>query len=86
MKPLERIKIVELGMYVAAPGISRLLGDWGAEVIKVESLKGDNARYAGNQSRMPARPDCNLVFSIMNAGKKLVRSKPGFSFSSPSKP
>jgi len=72
MKPLERIKIVELGMYVAAPGISRLLGDWGAEVIKVEAPKGDNARYAGNQSRMPARPDCNLVFSIMNAGKKLV--------------
>lgn len=42
MKPLEGLKVVELGMYVAAPGISRLLGDWGAEVIKIESPKGDN--------------------------------------------
>ena len=72
MKPLEGIKVIELGMYVAAPGVSRLLGDWGAEVIKVESPKGDNCRYSGAQARLPAKPDCNLTFSIINSGKKLV--------------
>lgn len=72
MKPLEGIKVVEMGMYVAAPGISRLLGDWGAEVIKIESPKGDNCRGSGAQVRMPTKPDCNLTFSIANSGKKFV--------------
>ena len=72
MKPLEGLKIVELGMYIAVPGLSRLLGDWGAEVIKVEPPKGDNCRYSGAQVRIPARPDCNLTFSVANSGKKMV--------------
>ena len=72
MKLLEGLKIVELGMYVAAPGITRLLGDWGAEVIKVEPPNGDKARYSGAQFRLPTKPDCNTNFSIANSGKKLV--------------
>jgi len=72
MKPLEGIKVIELGMYVAAPGVARLLGDWGAEVIKVESPKGDHCRGSGAQVRMPIKPDCNLTFSIANSGKKMV--------------
>lgn len=72
MKPLEGLKVVELGMYVAAPGVSRLLGDWGAEVIKIESPKGDSCRYSGAQVRMPTKPDCNLTFSIANSGKKML--------------
>ena len=72
MKLLEGLKIVELGMYVAAPGITRLLGDWGAEVIKVEPPTGDKARYSGAQFRLPTKPDCNTNFSIANSGKKLV--------------
>lgn len=72
IKPLEGLKIVELGMYLAAPGVARLLGDWGAEVIKVESVKGDSARYSGIQVRLPALPDCNIIFSIINSGKKFL--------------
>lgn len=72
MKPLEGVKVIELGVYVAAPGVSRLLGDWGAEVIKVEPPKGDSCRYSGAQVRMPIKPDCNLTFSINNSGKKLI--------------
>ena len=72
MKPLEGLKIVELGMYLAAPGVTRLLSDWGAEVIKIESLNGDAARYSGIQVRLPALPDCNIIFSIINSGKKLL--------------
>lgn len=72
MRPLEGLKVVELGMYATAPSVTRLLGDWGAEVIKVESPTGDNTRYSGAQSRLPTQPDCSLLFSIMNSGKKLV--------------
>lgn len=72
MKPLEGLKVIELGMYATAPSVTRLLCDWGAEVIKVESPTGDNTRYSGAQSRLPTQPDCSLLFSIMNSGKKLV--------------
>lgn len=41
MKPLEGVKVVELATYFAAPSCARLLADWGADVIKVESPKGD---------------------------------------------
>ena len=41
MKPLHGIKVVELGTHVAVPMATRLLADWGAEVIKVENPTGD---------------------------------------------
>ena len=72
MQPLEGMKVVELGAYLAGPGVSRLLGDWGADVIKVEPPKGDNARYSGSAVRLPAQPDCNITFSIINSGKRLL--------------
>ena len=72
MQPLEGMKVVELGMYVAAPGITRLLGDWGAEVIKIESPTGDKARVSGSRVRLPIKPDCNPTFSLANSGKKLI--------------
>lgn len=72
MKPLEGVKVIELGVYVAVPGLTRLLSDWGADVIKVEPPTGDNCRISGAQVRMPTKPDCNLTFSIANSGKKLI--------------
>lgn len=72
MKPLEGLKVIELGMYIAGPGITRLLGDWGAEVIKVESPKGDASRFSGMQARLPATDACNPLFSLANSGKKMV--------------
>lgn len=72
MKPLGGLKVVELGVFVAGPGVSRLLGDWGAEVIKVESPKGDSSRYSGLQARLPSSPECNPLFSVVNSGKKLI--------------
>lgn len=72
MKPLEGLKVVELGVYVAGPAVSRLMGDWGADVIKVEPPKGDSCRFSGSQARLPATPDCNLTFSMVNSGKKMI--------------
>ena len=44
-KPLEGITVVELAMFVAAPSAARMLADWGATVIKIESPKGDPMRF-----------------------------------------
>ena len=44
MKPLEGIKVVDLTTYMATPATGRILGEWGADVIKVEAAKGDPLR------------------------------------------
>ena len=44
---LQGVRIVELATYVAAPSAGRILGDWGAEIIKVEPPpRGDSTRFA----------------------------------------
>ena len=45
--PLAGVRILELGHYIAAPFATRLLGDLGAEVIKVEPPGGDPVRQWG---------------------------------------
>lgn len=72
MKPLEGLKVVELGVYLAIPGVSRLMADWGAEVIKVEAPKGDASRYTGYTINLPSNNQCNPLFSLHNSGKKLI--------------
>jgi len=33
--PLEGIKVVEMGLWVAGPSAAAMLGDWGASVVKI---------------------------------------------------
>ena len=43
--PLEGVKVVELGMWVAGPACAGILADWGADVVKLEPPGiGDPAR------------------------------------------
>src|ERR1700760_1286555 len=45
--PMEGIKVVELGVWVAGPAAGGILADWGADVIKIEPPDGDPARMFG---------------------------------------
>ena len=45
--PLEGFRILDLTTILFGPFGAQILGDWGAEVIKVEALAGDGWRYAG---------------------------------------
>ena len=68
MKLLEGIRIIELGNYIAAPTASRLLADFGAEVIKVERPhRGDELRkwrlYGGETS---------MLYRTINRNKKSI--------------
>jgi crotonobetainyl-CoA:carnitine CoA-transferase CaiB-like acyl-CoA transferase len=47
--PLTGLRILEIGHFVAAPFCTRILGDLGADVIKVEPLGGDPVRQWGEQ-------------------------------------
>ena len=69
--PLNGVRVVELGVWVAGPACAGVLADWGAEVIKVEPPEGDPQRNifgALGQSDQPAVPP----FEIDNRGKKSV--------------
>jgi len=39
--PMEGIRVVELGFWVAGPSAGAVLADWGAEVVKIEPPDGD---------------------------------------------
>jgi formyl-CoA transferase len=66
--PLDGVRVLELGNYIAAPTAGRLLADFGAEVIKVERPRvGDELRswrlYAGETS---------MLFRTINRNKKSI--------------
>jgi crotonobetainyl-CoA:carnitine CoA-transferase CaiB-like acyl-CoA transferase len=45
--PLHGITVIDLGQYIATPGATQTLADLGADVIKVEGPRGDQARTIG---------------------------------------
>ncbi len=74
MKPdlLKGIRIVDLTTYAAAPGAGRMMADWGADVIKVETFGGDPMRGFGNTMGVPATDEENPVWELENGNKRGV--------------
>jgi glutaryl-CoA transferase len=68
--PLENLRIVDLSRIVAGPLATQILGDYGAEVIKVEHpLGGDDSR----QWAPPRAPDGQAsYFFAVNRGKRSI--------------
>ena len=65
--PLSGLKIIDLTNIIMGPYTTQLLGDLGADVIKVESLDGDDSRsigpFSGNESS---------YFMSLNRGKRSI--------------
>lgn len=73
MLPLKGLKVVDLTTFLATPTTGRVLGEWGADVIKVEAFKGDPCRT--NQAvvfGMPSSDEENLAFDMANFHKRFV--------------
>ena len=67
---LRGIRVLELGDYVSAAFGARLLGDYGAEVIKIEAPgAGDMARRHGPFPQSGPDPDASGLFMFLNRGK-----------------
>lgn len=71
-KPLSGLRVVELSTFVAAPACTKLLADWGAEVIKVETEKGDPFRRFGVTFGVPASEEENPLNDMLNGGKRCI--------------
>jgi len=68
--PLEGIKAVELGVWVAGPAAGGIMADWGADVVKIEPPTGDPARLFG---RMIGLDDgSNPPFEMDNRSKRSI--------------
>jgi CoA-transferase family III len=61
------LRILEIGHFVAAPFCARLLGDLGADVVKIEPLAGDPVRGWGAQ-----RDGQSLWWSMHGRNKRSV--------------
>ena len=73
MKPLKGIKVIDLTTYMATPATGRVLGEWGADVIKVEAAKGDPLRVTqAAVFNMPMSDDENLAFDMCNLNKRFI--------------
>lgn len=69
--PLAGIKVVEMGVWVAGPAAGAILGDWGADVVKIEPPGlGDPARSFARL--VPAGLGINPVFENDNRNKRSV--------------
>ncbi len=69
--PLEGVKVVEMGLWIAGPSAACILADWGAEVIKIEPVTGDPLRgllSAGAGIDVPINPP----FDLDNRGKRSI--------------
>ncbi|MEF2845554.1 MAG: CaiB/BaiF CoA transferase family protein [Eggerthellaceae bacterium] len=71
-RPLTGVKVVEMATFIAVPAAGRLLSDMGAQVIKIESSKGDNLRFTAPSEGRPLDQDENTSFDLENSGKKVI--------------
>jgi crotonobetainyl-CoA:carnitine CoA-transferase CaiB-like acyl-CoA transferase len=72
--PLAGVRVLDLGTVYAAPITAMLLGDYGAEVLKIEHPRGDPARTHG-----PSKDGHGLWWKVIARNKRtatLVLSRP----------
>jgi crotonobetainyl-CoA:carnitine CoA-transferase CaiB-like acyl-CoA transferase len=65
--PLEGVRVLDLTNVMAGPYCTMVLGDLGAEVIKLESLDGDSTR-----NFEPKVNDESYCFAVLNRNKKSI--------------
>ena len=67
--PLAGLRVLEIGTGTNAPYAAKLLGDFGACVIKVEAVAGDSSRLRGPFPDRRVDPEASGLFAYLNANK-----------------
>ncbi|MEZ0365570.1 CaiB/BaiF CoA transferase family protein [Mycobacterium sp. pUA109] len=68
--PMDGVRVVELGVWVAAPAAGGILADWGADVVKIEPPTGDPGRTFARM--LGVEGDLNPPFEMDNRSKRSV--------------
>jgi len=74
--PLDGVRVVELGVGLATPLAARMLGDLGADVIKVETPEGDRTRSVAPFYRAAEDDERSALFEYLNYNKRGVALDP----------
>jgi CoA:oxalate CoA-transferase len=64
---LSGVRVIEFTHYIAGPRCAQILGDHGAEVIKVEPPGGEQSRQA-----LPRHGETSIYFATHNRGKRSI--------------
>lgn len=71
--PLTGVRVLEIGGGIAAPFCTRLFGQYGAEVIKIEEPgAGDPTRQRGPFAGHEPNPETSIPFLYLNTNKRSV--------------
>lgn len=71
-KPLEGVRVVELATFIAAASAGRFMADLGADVIKIESAKGDPLRHTAPSEGRPLDMYENTTWDLENGNKRCI--------------
>ena len=66
-KPLSGIRVLDLTRLLPGPACTRMLADWGAEVVKIEPPEGDYANRLGLPADAPTE-QISPLYSRVNRG------------------
>ncbi len=71
--PLDDVRVIEIDNWMAAPSAAAILADLGADVIKVEPLRGDPMRRTGRPPKVdPPLKGHDFQFDVDNRGKRSI--------------
>lgn len=73
--PLDDITVIEIDSWMAAPSAGAILADMGANVIKIEPLRGDPLRGISRRPKVDdddPRRTFDVAFSVDNRGKRSI--------------
>ena len=70
--PLAGLRVLDISSFIAAPAAAVVLGDWGADVIKVEGPDGDpNRRIMHDSSNYP-KAEVNYPWQMDSRNKRSI--------------
>ncbi|HSI01310.1 MAG TPA: CoA transferase, partial [Reyranella sp.] len=70
--PLAGLRVLDISSFIAAPAAAVTLGDWGADVIKVEGPDGDPNRSIMHDSSNYPKAEVNYPWQMDSRNKRSI--------------